>query len=129
MDPIAYVRTAELLKMSSEQAAGPDPRLKPAAHAFEASLIQELLKPMQHDALFSDAGDGSGGGGVADGGMDTVNSLSLQALAQAISNHGGFGIADQVLKEVKAQNAQAEGPGQEQRQKAALEPLQKFLSR
>lgn len=108
MHPIAYTRTAQLQNSSAEQ-GGVDPRLKPAAHAFEASLIQELLKPMQHDPLFSDSDndDGMGGlaGGEADSGMDTMSSLSTEALARAISDHGGLGIAAEVLKEVHAEKA------------------------
>jgi len=108
MHPVAYGRTAELHgpAVQNSQQGGVDPRLKSAAHSFEASLIQELLEPMQHDPLFSDP-DGDGGmgglaGGAGDAGMDTMSSLSTETLAQAMSDHGGLGIAAEVLKEVHA---------------------------
>jgi len=98
MQAIAYARSAQL-----QQAKAPsgrvDPRLKPAAHAFEASLLQELLKPMEKDPLFSDAS--TGGGGLGSGGMDTMSSLSTQALARALSDHGGLGLATEVLQQVE----------------------------
>ena len=73
--------------------AGMDPRLKPAAHEFEASLMKELLEPLQHDPLFeSGAGDES-----ADGSDNALMSYGSEALARAISDRGGFGIADRIL--------------------------------
>jgi Rod binding domain-containing protein len=70
-----------------------DPRLKSAAHEFEASLMQEFLKPLQHDALFApddreDNGEGSEG---------ALMSFGSQAMAKAISERGGFGIATKIL--------------------------------
>ena len=73
-----------------------DPRLKSAAHEFEASLMQEFLKPLQHDALFSDDKSESSS---EDGGSDgALMSFGSQAMAKAISERGGFGIATQILK-------------------------------
>ncbi len=131
MHPIAYARSARLQEPAS-QPGGIDPRLKPAAHAFEASLIQELLKPMQQDPLFSDSSGESGGGGLssgmADGGMDTMSSLSAQALARAISDRGGLGIAAEVLKDVQAQKAGEESSvkAEDKKKKAAPVALHKL---
>jgi flagellar protein FlgJ len=73
-----------------------DPRLKSAAHEFEASLMQEFLKPLQHDALFA---DDKGGSSSEDEGSDgALMSFGSQAMAKAISERGGFGIATQILK-------------------------------
>jgi Rod binding domain-containing protein len=70
-----------------------DPRLKPAAHEFEACLMKEFLEPLQHDALFADEkGDGSG----EDSGS-ALMSFGSAALAKAISERGGFGIAAAIL--------------------------------
>ena len=76
------------------------PRLKSAAHEFEASLMQEFLKPLQHDALFSssdaagfkaeDDNEDAGSGGA-------LMSFGTQAMAKAISERGGFGIATKIL--------------------------------
>lgn len=98
MQAIAYARSAKLQETNSPP-GGVDPRLKPAAHAFEASLLQELLKPMEKDPLFSDSS--TGGSGLGGGGMDTMSSLSTQALARALSDHGGLGLATEVLQQVQ----------------------------
>jgi peptidoglycan hydrolase FlgJ len=72
----------------------PDPRLKPAAHEFEACLMKEFLKPLQHDALFSDNKDGDDSG---EGSGGALMSFGSEALAKAISERGGFGIATRIL--------------------------------
>lgn len=68
-----------------------DPRLKPAAHEFEASLLEELLKPMERDPLF-EKDDNS-----ADGSGNALTGFGTEALAKAISDRGGFGIAAKIL--------------------------------
>ncbi len=70
-----------------------DPRLKPAAHEFEASLMKELLEPLQHDPLFDGGSDDEG----ADGSGNALMSFGSEVLARAISDRGGFGIADRIL--------------------------------
>lgn len=101
MHPVAYGRTAEL-HGPAESRGGVDPRLKPAAHEFEASLLQELLKPMERDPLFS--GNSSGGGlATGDAGMSNWSSLGAQSLAKAISDAGGLGIATKMIQAVEAE--------------------------
>jgi len=70
-----------------------DPRLKPAAHAFEACLMKEFLEPLQHDALFAEGKDGEEGGGSG----SALMSFGSEALARAISERGGFGIATKII--------------------------------
>jgi peptidoglycan hydrolase FlgJ len=72
-----------------------NPRLTSAAHEFEASLMKEFLKPLEHDSLFgeektenSDDDEGSAG---------ALMSFGSQAMAKAISEAGGFGIATKIL--------------------------------
>jgi Rod binding domain-containing protein len=78
-----------------------NPKLKSAAHEFEASLMQEFLKPLQHDPLF--APDKSDGSSDSDGGSDdqgssaALMSFASEAMAKAISERGGFGIATKIL--------------------------------
>jgi len=81
-----------------------NPRLKSAAHEFEASLMQEFLKPLQHDPLFSDqdAATGSDDGLSSDADQDSGSggallSFASEAMAKAISERGGFGIATKIL--------------------------------
>ena len=85
-----------------------DPKLKSAAHEFEASLMQEFLKPLQHDPLF--APDKSDGSGDADSDSDddqgssgALMSFGSEAMAKAISERGGFGIANKILDHFRTQ--------------------------
>jgi flagellar protein FlgJ len=71
----------------------PDPRLVPAAREFEASLMKELLEPLQHDPLFDSGNDAES----ADGSGNALMSFGSEALAKAISDRGGFGIANSIL--------------------------------
>lgn len=88
------------------------PKLKSAAHEFEASLMQEFLKPLQHDPLF--APDGSGDSGDSDssgsdqssdpaGSSSALMSFGSEAMARAISERGGFGIATHILDHFRAE--------------------------
>ncbi len=86
---------------------GADPRLKPAAHEFEACLMKEFLEPLQKDALFEDDGNGAG----ADGSESSLMSFGSEALARAISERGGFGIATKILEHFAAGKARRDaGP-------------------
>jgi Rod binding domain-containing protein len=75
----------------------PDPRLKPAAHEFEASLMKEFLEPLQHDALFADDKEGDSGAESGEGSENALMSFGSEALARAISDRGGFGIASKII--------------------------------
>lgn len=76
----------------------PDPRLKSAAHEFEASLMKEFLEPLQHDALFADDKDGGDSDDqTGEGSESALMSFGSEALARAISERGGFGIASRII--------------------------------
>jgi flagellar protein FlgJ len=70
-------------------------RLVDAAQQFEATMLQELLKPLQHgksgwcDDEKSD-----------DSSTDSISSFGTEAVAKAISKGGGFGIAKQIVSKV-----------------------------
>jgi Rod binding domain-containing protein len=70
-------------------------KLVDAAEQFEATMLQELLKPMQQ-------GQGSWGGEEKndDTASDTISSFGTEAIAKAISKGGGFGIAKQIVSKV-----------------------------
>lgn len=96
---------AGLGNVSSPSATGAaqakDPRLEHCAHEFEATLMAELLKPMQEsDGLTGEesdsAGEGSGG---------ALSGFASESLARAISERGGFGIANRVLQQLERANA------------------------
>jgi len=73
----------------------PSPRLQKASHQFEASMLQELLKPMQQQSgMFKDDGDDD------DDSSDSESSLreyGTEVMAQALSERGGLGISKMVL--------------------------------
>lgn len=78
------------------------PRLVSAAHEFEAQLMKELLKPLQHgDALTADA-DGNG----EDSSGDALGEFASEALGKALSNGGGFGIASSIVQHLSAKGNQ-----------------------
>jgi flagellar protein FlgJ len=76
-------------------------KLVDAAQQFEATMLQELLKPMQH-------GQSSWGEEVQndDSASDTMSSFGTESIAKAISKGGGFGIARSVVKQVTQEHQQ-----------------------
>ncbi|HEY1498729.1 MAG TPA: hypothetical protein VGF88_04070 [Acidobacteriaceae bacterium] len=85
----------------------PDPRLKPAAHEFEACLMKEFLEPLQKDPLFSEDGEGASG----EGSSNALMSFGSEALAKAISERGGFGIATKILADFRPGSGPHGGKG------------------
>src|ERR1700693_6161418 len=70
-------------------------KLVDASQQFEATMLQELLKPMQH-------GQSSWGEEEKndDSASDTMSSFGTESIAKAISKGGGFGIARQIVSKV-----------------------------
>ena len=100
---LAGVGPQELSSQSASEAGHQkNPRLERFAREFEASLMAELLKPLQTgDGLTgedSDSGSGAGSGGALSG-------FASESLARAISERGGFGIADRILNQLGASSA------------------------
>lgn len=81
-------------RMTEKAGTAPSPRLVRAAHEFEGQMMKELLKPMTSgDSLTgaeddTDSGMGSGG---------ALGEFASEALGQALSLRGGFGIADRIV--------------------------------
>jgi Rod binding domain-containing protein len=73
----------------------PSPRLLRAAHEFEGQMMKELLKPMTNGNTLNgeDSNEDSGSGGA-------LGEFASEALGQALSEHGGFGIADRIVREL-----------------------------
>lgn len=71
-------------------AAAGEPAFKQAAQGFEAYLIQLLLKEMRETI----PGGGMGGGGL---GGDMFQSLTDQALADAVAKAGGIGLTQALM--------------------------------
>jgi peptidoglycan hydrolase FlgJ len=69
-------------------------KLADAAQQFEASMLQELLKPMHGEP------DSWGDTDEKDTASDTISGFGTEAMAKAISKGGGFGIATRVISQV-----------------------------
>lgn len=83
--------------------AAPAPRLVRAAHEFEGQMMKELLKPMTDESLLTDDAESSGSGTV-------LGEFGAEALGQALSRKGGFGIAHRILGELsRSGNSSADG--------------------
>lgn len=91
----------------SSAAAAREAKMVTAAHQFEASLMQELLRPLQQDSLFGEDGAAGGDGGQGGALMD----FASEALGRAISEHGGLGIARKVLQHLEQTNPETAGSG------------------
>jgi Rod binding domain-containing protein len=81
----------------TQSSSVPQPRLVRAAHEFEAQMMKELLKPMTgNDALTGESEDSGG-----DSGSNAVlGEFASEALGRALSQHGGFGIANSIVHDL-----------------------------
>lgn len=88
---------------SPQSATAPQSRLVKAAHEFEAQMMKELIKPMnQRSSLTGDDGDSdsdSGSGGA-------LGEFASEALGRALSEGRGFGLANQIVKELSHSGTQ-----------------------
>ncbi len=78
-----------------EAGSTPSPRLVRAAHEFEAQMMKELLEPMTRSGSSLEGEDSDQS---ASGSAGALGTFASEALGQAISAAGGFGIADKILK-------------------------------
>lgn len=70
-------------------------KLVRAAHEFEGQMMKELLKPMTAgSSLTGEEDDSDSGSGGA------LGEFASEALGKALSERGGFGIANQIVKEL-----------------------------
>lgn len=90
-----------------------NPKLVRAAHEFEGQIMKELLQPMMSsDGLDGEDGDSSGLGlGSGSGSGGALSEFATESLGQALSEHGGLGIANQIIQEL-SRNGNREGTNQ-----------------
>ena len=69
------------------------PRLLKAAHEFEAQMMKELLKPVAAGTSFTGDEENSGSSEIMSG-------FASEALGRSLSEQGGFGIADSILRSI-----------------------------
>jgi len=96
MHPFAPT-TSAAAATSTTGANVPQPRLVKAAHEFEAQMMKELMKPL------SDGGSLTGAdadGDDAEGSGGALGEFAQEALGRALSEHGGFGIATSIVKQL-----------------------------
>lgn len=68
-------------------------RLVKAAHEFEGQMLTELLKPLtRSDGLTGEDSDTNSGG--------ALSAFASEALGQALSDRGGFGIANRIIAQL-----------------------------
>ena len=73
----------------------PEPKLVRAAHEFEGQMMKELLKPMTAgDSLTGEEDDPDAGSGGA------LGDFASEALGKSLSDQGGFGIANQIIRDL-----------------------------
>jgi Rod binding domain-containing protein len=85
---------------AASNALAPPPRLVRAAHEFEAQMMKELIEPLQRGTA---AGEDDGGASEPDGDSGSSGALgefASEALAQALSERGGLGIATSILNKL-----------------------------
>lgn len=70
-------------------------KLVKAAEAFEAMMLNEMLKPLKFGAEVDSGGDESAGGAG-----DTIRGMGTDALGKALASHGGLGVARKIVAEV-----------------------------
>jgi Rod binding domain-containing protein len=79
-----------------------DSRLASAAHQFEASMMNELMKPLMENSLFDDT-DPSALGGQGAGGSNALTCFACESFARSLSEHGGLGIARQIIARLRTE--------------------------
>jgi Rod binding domain-containing protein len=88
--------------IAGQAQSAPQLRLVRAAHEFEGQMMKELLQPMMgSDPLTGAEDDGSdSGAGSGTGSTGALGEFASEALGQALSARGGFGIADRIVREL-----------------------------
>lgn len=83
--------------------ASPQPRLVRAAHEFESQMLKELLKPMTGKDALTGEDDRAGGDAGANG---ALGEFASEALGRALSQNGGFGIANRIVHDLSHSGTQ-----------------------
>jgi Rod binding domain-containing protein len=76
----------------------PQPRLVKAAHEFEAQMMKELLKPLNSGTSITGEDEDSGSNGA-------LGEYAQEALGRAMSDHGGLGIAHQIIQHLSGNHS------------------------
>ena len=71
----------------------PSPKLVRAAHEFEGMMMEQLLKPMTSSESLDGSEDEAGSNSA-------LNDYASESLSQALSQHGGLGIANRIVHDL-----------------------------
>lgn len=89
---VVNANTAEKVREANNAAEKQDAALRKTAQEFEAVFIKEMLTHAGLDkAMASDSGIGG----------EAFSSMLVQTYAEGIAEKGGFGLADQVYRQLK----------------------------
>jgi Rod binding domain-containing protein len=80
------------------------PRLVNAAHEFEAQMMKELMKPLTKGAAPGDAEDDDEDSGFGSAGA--LGDFASEAMARALSEQGGFGIAEKIIGQLSQRESE-----------------------
>jgi flagellar protein FlgJ len=75
-------------------------KLVNAAHEFEAQMMKELMKPLTKGAAPGDADEEDDDSGDSLGSAGALGEFASEAMARALSDQGGFGIADRIIAQL-----------------------------
>lgn len=89
------------LKMHQEGQLRAAPRLVKAAHEFEAQMMKELLAPLHAESGL--------GGDEESGSSGALGDFASEALGQALSRQGGFGLADKLIVQLSGTGKGVQG--------------------
>ena len=81
------------LEPGTEAQPAAQPRLVRAAHEFEAQMMKELRRPMTSANALTGEDDDEGGGGA-------LGEFASEALGRALSEQGGFGMANRIIADL-----------------------------
>lgn len=95
MLPITAATASTAASNSATAPATPSPRLVNAAHEFEAQMMKELLKPLTSTNGLNGEDDDSVGGSSS-----ALGEFASEALGRGLSEHGGFGIASSIVRQL-----------------------------
>jgi Rod binding domain-containing protein len=92
--PIHALTSTQSNLDAGASSAVPSPRLVRAAHEFEAAMMKELMAPLEQGHELPDGEQDDAGSSSA------LSSFAGEALGKSISEHGGFGIATSILRQL-----------------------------
>lgn len=82
------------LGLAVQHISQPGQRLVRAAEEFEGQMMKELLKPLNQGDALTGAAEGE------EGSCGALGDFANEALGQALSREGGFGIASSIVRQL-----------------------------